>query len=373
MLAVRIATVWLFAAACMMQASTDFLAAGQRAYAAGDLEQARQLFLQHLSIHPNDARAISNLAAVHARREEYPAAVAAYRKAIAVAADVPEIRFNLAVALLKGGETEAAIPELKSFLQARPEELRARHLLGVAYVDSGRFGDAIAELEAVRAASPADPSVVFPLAMAHARGGDESAAQELVSQLERLPAQARLLEGLIEYRFGRFPEARAKLEECLRYDRNQVAAIAALGRLHLLDKQDEAAIELLERAIHLAPHDAESTYQLGVLYDRNGDTTRGMEYLHRAASMRSGYADPHYQLARILHREQQLDEALKAVNVADRLLPDHEAIRFLKGRILQSLGRAGEARVEFDAVRKLKAQTIEKARQRVVSDLTLEP
>ncbi len=351
----------------------DALSGGQQAFAAGDLLRAEALFREHLRTHPKDPRALSNLAAVHSRRENFPEAVKLYREAIAAAPQVPEIRFNLAIALLKSGHAAEATGELRTFLKARPQEMRARQLLGVSLLEAGNFAGAIAELEQVRTASPNDPSVVFALAMAHARGGDEAKGSALVAGLDRFPAQARLLEGLMEYRAGRFDEARAKFEECLRHDANQAPAIAAIGRLYLLDKKDDLAIEHLERALRLMPQDAESTYQLGVLYDRNGDTQKGRAYLRKATSMRAGYADPYYQLARILHRDEEFAAALEQVELANQLLPNHESIRFLKGRILQSMGRRDEAREEFEAVREIKAQSIQKARQRVDAELTLEP
>lgn len=367
---------WLFAtlvfALCAF-CQQDALSGGQQAFAAGDLSRAEALFREHLRIHPADARALSNLAAVHSRRENFPEAVNLYREAIAAAPQVPEIRFNLAVALLKSGQAADATGELRAFLEARPEETRARQLLGVSLMEAGDFAGAITELEQVRAQAPSEASVVFALAMAHARGGDEEQGKRLIAALDRFPAQARLLEGLMEYRAGRFDEARAKFEECLGYDANQAPAVAALGRLSLLEKKDDLAIEQLERALRLMPQDAESTYQLGVLYDRNGDTQTGRAYLRKATTMRAGYADPYYQLARILHRDEEFASALEQVEIANRLLPNHESIRFLKGRILQSLGRREEARAEFEAVRKIKAQSIRKARQRVDGELSLEP
>ena len=80
---------------------------------------------------------------------------------------------------------------------------------------------------------------------------------------------------------------------------DNVPALTALGRLELLDHNDTEAIGLLERALRINPADAESTYQLGVLYDRNGRTEEGAKLLRRAITLRANYPDPHYQLGRI--------------------------------------------------------------------------
>src|SRR5579885_1446996 len=58
------------------------LDSGRQALAAGDLPRAEQLFKRYLSEHPNSTEALSNLAAVHARREQFSEAVALYEKAL---------------------------------------------------------------------------------------------------------------------------------------------------------------------------------------------------------------------------------------------------------------------------------------------------
>ena len=149
--------------------------------------------------------------------------------------------------------------------------------------------------------------------------------------------------------------------------------MTALGRLELLDHNDAEAIGLLERALRLNPADAESTYQLGVLYDRNGRTAEGVQLLRRAITLRANYPDPHYHLGRIASRAQGLQAALAELELARRLLPDQEAIRLLLGRTYQALGRAAEAKTEFAEVRRLKAAVIERDRQRVESDALMKP
>lgn len=111
---------WLFAMLIFTlcaAAQQDLLSDGQQAFAAGDLARAETLFREHLRTHPGDPRALSNLAAVHSRREDFPEAVKLYRKAIAAAPQVPEIRFNLAIALLKSGHAAEATGELRTFLR----------------------------------------------------------------------------------------------------------------------------------------------------------------------------------------------------------------------------------------------------------------
>lgn len=298
---------------------------------------------------------MSNLAAVYSRREQFPEAIALYKKALAAKPSLKQIRFNLAVAELKAGRPADAARNLELFLQAFPQEGRARTLLGAALVEAGDLKRAIAELEK----APASPGTQYALAVAHARAGDENKATELLGNLP--PASAELTQGFLEYRRGRFAEAKNHFEAALKIDADHAPAIAALGRLALFENRDSDAIELLERAVKLSPQDAESTYQLGVLYDRNGRTPEGRTMLSRALTLRADYPDPHYQLARIDFREKQYAAALKHLQSAASLLPEHESIRLLLAQTYRALGRTAEANKEFAEVRRLKNRRLDKS------------
>lgn len=350
----------------------DPLAEGQRAFQAGDLAAAEAAFRKHLAAHPNSAEALSNLAAVHARRQQYPEAVHLYRNALKADPSLTPVHFNLAVSLIQLREYAPAAAHLRTFLKGFPKEARARQLLGLCLVETGDLRPALDELEAAYAANPRDASIVFSLAYAHARAGNELRSLHFVGLSGRQPGLAALVEGLIDYRRGRFAEARAHFERAIQADPNSAPALAALGRLHLLENDDPPAIEYLEKAMRLNPQDAESIYQLGVLYDRAGHAAKGRDYLRRALTLRAAYADPHYQLGRIAFRENRYHEALNELEQAAKILPDQEAIRLLLGRTYQALGRAADAKREFAEVRRLKQQVVERDRLRLDSDALMQ-
>jgi tetratricopeptide (TPR) repeat protein len=265
-------------------------------------------------------------------------------------------------------EFDAAASHLRLFLKAFPADPRGRQLLGLCLVETSDFAGAIDQLEASYKANPNDGSILYALAYAHTRAGNEDRAGEILSRLESRPAQAKLIEAMIFYRRGRFDEARAIFEEVVKQEPNSAPALAALGRLHLQRFEDDAAIPLLERAIKLNPADAESTYQLGVLYDRNGRTGEAIPLLKRALALRADYADPRYHLGRIAFAKGDYATAVAELESARRILPNQEAIRLLLGRTYQALGRSAEAKVEFAEVRRIKAAVIERDRQRIEAD-----
>lgn len=346
----------------------DLLGDGQRAFARGELDRAEALFRQHLKRFPASAEAWSNLGAVLARRGQFAEAVPLYEKALKVNPGLVQVHFNLGVALAQLKRHAEAARHFRAFLKRYPDEARARQLLGLCLMESGDMRGALEELEQSYRLNPQDGSILYALAYAHARGGDEEKAAAYLAKTESNPAQAKLIEGLLLYRRGMWAEAKEAFRQVVDLQPEFQPAVAALGRLELLERNDAAAIPLLEKAVELNPHDAESAYQLGVLYDRNGDSERGKKMLERAIRLRANYADPHYQLGRIYQRQGDLQRALKELETAKRILPDQEAIRFALGRVYQALGRQAEAKAEFDEVRRLKARVIERDRLRVESD-----
>jgi len=59
---------------------------------------------------------------------------------------------------------------------------------------------------------------------------------------------------------------------------------------------------------------------------------------------------------------------VEELELARKLLPEQEAVRMALGRVYQAMGRAAQAKAEFDEVRRLKARVVERDRLRVESD-----
>src|SRR5437899_1398625 len=118
---------WFFAV--MLAAVQDNLDSGQQALRAGDLARAEQLFRQFLSQNPNSAEALSNLGAICARREQFSEALGFYEKALNANPKLVQVHFNMAIALGHLREYDKAAQHLRRFLQAYPQEARARQLL----------------------------------------------------------------------------------------------------------------------------------------------------------------------------------------------------------------------------------------------------
>jgi tetratricopeptide (TPR) repeat protein len=353
-------SLFLLAWLAVASAQQDLSVTGREAFESGDYPRAEAVYRRYVEQHPTSAEGLSNLGAVLARLERFEEAIESYDKALHYNPKLSRVYFNLGVACLRAGQYARAVGALERYRKAYPADARAQQLLGTCLVETGEFRRAIALLEKVNETQPGQVSVLFALATAAVRAGERARGEEILSQIEKASGQApqvQLLHGLLDYRTGEYERAEAEFQEAVRLDARLAPAWAGLGRLRFRLNQDAEAIEFLSKAVELAPQDAESTYQLGVLLDRHG-SPRGQELMRHAIALRPDYADALYFLAK---SELAAGKPAAALPLLDRALKSArqvEAIHFLRARTLQELGRRGESEAEFREFRRLEQDRI---------------
>ena len=86
----------------------------------------------------------------------------------------PEQHFKQAQELLQKSDYKAAVIELKTVLQAQPDNRDARLLLGEVYIKKEAYPDAESELSKARSAGMPDERVLPTLAKVYVRMGDKN-------------------------------------------------------------------------------------------------------------------------------------------------------------------------------------------------------
>jgi len=103
----------------------------------------------------------------------------------------------------------------------------------------------------------------------------------------------------------------------------KVADIRARAREAVARNGLEEAQELLERAVALAPTEAESWNDLGVVRVRRGQLTLGIEAFERAISLQPANAEAHRNLAVALDRSGESAAAARHYRAFLTLSPQH--------------------------------------------------
>ncbi|QZH74717.1 MAG: tetratricopeptide repeat protein [Erythrobacter sp.] len=191
-------------------------------------------------------------------------------------------------ALLELDLPEQALPRLTTLLRRAPHSLAARRLLAQAQLDAGDAGDAFTTIQplAVSAhASARDLALFAEVARASGRSADLGAAQSAELSAERLAhllarADAAMADGNWRGAIDAYEDLRewtgnsnAMVLNNLAYARGQAG-------------EADAAIELAEQALALAPRNASIMDTLGWLLVSSGnDSERGVALLEEAAAL----------------------------------------------------------------------------------------
>ena len=115
-----------------------------------------------------------------------------------------------------------------------------------------------------------------------------------------------------------------------------------------LEKQDleRAKAEFL-KDIAVEPDVAYDYDQLGLVFYLQEQDGEAEKMFRKALQLDAKLSSSDFQLARVCLREQKYKEALAAIEVAKKLSPESESVHYVRGQILQRLGRTQEAKAEM--------------------------
>jgi tetratricopeptide (TPR) repeat protein len=147
-----------------------------------------------------------------------------------------------------------------------------------------------------------------------------------------------------------------------------------------LQKQDldRAKAELM-KDIEIEPDVAYDYDQLGLVFYLQQQDEDAEKIFRKALRLDPKLSSSDFQLARVCLREQKYKEALAAIDAAKKLSPGSESIHYVRGQILQHMGRPEEAKAEMQKFTEMSNASREKRHQELESapvpdpELTREP
>ena len=247
------------------RSSPAWAALGRALETLADRAGAEQAFRRAAELQPSPA-AFYNLARFLYDDGRPEAAIAGYRKALALDPSLAAARNNLAIALREAGRLEEAIALLEGAARdpaAPPEILNS---LGVAYYARGRFADAEACYRRALGASPAMDEAEINLGNA-------------------LSAQGREADAIACYR-----------RVIARSPRN-ADALSNLGIALQEQEHPDEAMDAYQRALEAQPGHADAVNNLGFLLEQQGRRGEAMALYGKALAANPRFARAAYNLA----------------------------------------------------------------------------
>jgi protein O-GlcNAc transferase len=197
------------------------------------------------------------------------------------------------------------------------------------------------------------------------------------------PHGAMLQAALALQQQGNLKEARGKYESIIARDPRHFNALQLCGVVAIQQEAYRDAVKLIRRALALRGNEAPALTNLGIAYQKLGQTTEALECFDKAIAAKTDFASAHHNRANILREAKRyaearesydraltlqpdnylihanhasvlydLDEheaALQALEKALALRPDYPTAHFRKGEILLELDKPNEALVAFDS------------------------
>jgi tetratricopeptide (TPR) repeat protein len=278
---------------------------------AGSIAKIQERFL--------DAYSFLRAGMANERTGNYPGAVRAYERGLAVEPENVEILNSLGFALFQQGKSQEAVVALEKALAVDPKHVKAHNNIALASIDLG-------ELE---------------LAEAHYR---ESLAIE---------PQAAIHSdlGFVLERQGLADEAIEQYQKALELDPASASAHYNLGGALVRRRESAAAAQHFRAALEHKPS-APAYAGLGLALYQQGEVDEAI------ASLRAGIAaDPKHpaaydQLGTILVEQGKLEEAASNYRLLVHYRPSAAAHQKL-AEVLMRLGRTDEARKEMEMAKAL--------------------
>lgn len=137
----------------------ELLATGLQLHLSGQTEQAKAVYLQVLSIDPNNAYANYNLGEISQVAGDGETALAYYDQALAADPMFESAMYNRALVLRDQGENELATAELRKVVEANPDNAGATYNLGILLIAGGNVVEGTA---LVNRSIELDPSIKRP-------------------------------------------------------------------------------------------------------------------------------------------------------------------------------------------------------------------
>jgi tetratricopeptide (TPR) repeat protein len=168
-------------------------------------------------------------------------------------------------------------------------------LLGEAYDGLGKTPEAIAEFQAADKISPKEPNLHFGLGYLYWKSQQyDHAREEFERELANDPnhAQALAYLGDIEWKNNHPDAAIPFLQRAIRGKKDLRIAYVDLGAIYSQKKQYKEAQAALAQAVALDPNQPDAHYQLGRLYQAQGNSAAAARELSKVRELHAKADQP---------------------------------------------------------------------------------
>jgi tetratricopeptide (TPR) repeat protein len=285
-----------FAAAVLLaqaSAASDPAAAGIKALEVNDYPAAVAAFEKAVAAGPADYAAHFHLGLAHSLAGNAPGAEAAYRRTLELKPGLYEAELNLGQVLLGARKAAAAVPHLESASSKKPREFRPVYYLAEALAESGNPAAAEGRYRTALEIDPNSAAARAGLGRALARTGKHKEAEAVLRQAGDRDGLLELA-SLYEQAKDRDAAIAIYLGILASHGPDAAAVEERVGGILLEQGRAADAIPHLEAAVGQSPTSA-NRYALATAYLRDKQQGKALQTMEQAVN--SDQTNPGLRLA----------------------------------------------------------------------------
>jgi tetratricopeptide (TPR) repeat protein len=329
---------------------------GNALQAKGDLDAAIAAYRQAITLSPKLAQAYNNLGIALRAKGDVDGAIAAYREAIDLNPKYAQAHYSLGNALKAKGDLDAVIAAYRQAITLNPKDAKAHYNLGSALRAKGELEGAVAAYRQAITLDPKHAQAHNNLGNALDANGDPDgavAAFRRAIALNPKLAEAHNNLGTALHAKGDLDGAVAAYRQAITVNPKNAAAHQNLAWILATTtdfprRDPKQAVLLAQKAVELAPKEANNWTTLGAAHYRDGNLKEAALALEKALTLRpDGNGSDWFFLAMTRWRLGEKDAARqcyeKAVAWMGKHQPSNDELRRFRAEAAELLGLpAGE-------------------------------
>lgn len=221
---------------------------------------------------PKDEKGWVLLGLAHDAAEQFPSAIAAWKKGADQLPKSSTLRHELGMGLLEAGKADEAAQVLVEASRLAEQDPEIRMDAAYALTVAGRFPEAKEQAALAVSLAPDSADAYYNLGSAEAGLGNAKAARhalERAVEIDELHVPSLVQLGLVESAAGDDAAASKRFLRVLQVEPDNGRARAGLGAsLAKLGTDDAKAKKLLEQAVHVDPKNVQALALLGDIAER---------------------------------------------------------------------------------------------------------
>jgi putative PEP-CTERM system TPR-repeat lipoprotein len=267
----------------------------QAQFSNGDKAGALETYNRLAALKPDSAPAQFQIAAMQMAMQNQPAAASALKKALALQPDYLDAQVALATLESAQGHHDQALAIARQIQKEKAKSPVGYELEGNLLMTQKKPDLAVNAFERAFAIAKTGPLMVKLHASLSLAGKGKAADMRLTQWLKEHPADipARMYQAGIYLANQQNKAAIDQYQAVLQQNPNHVPALNNLAWLYQQEK-DPRALEYAEKANKLAPDNPAILDTLGWMLVEQGNTTRGLPMLQKAASLAPEAAEIRY-------------------------------------------------------------------------------